>query len=761
MNKTTPTASIDIDSTRAAARRYLTQGWTPLAYAHGTKEAFEKNWSKKTRDKVDVDKDFGGTRSNIGIVLGAASDDLVDVDLDCDEAIALAPTFLPKTGKRFGRASTAEAHWLYKSAVPATVAFTTNGKKDGMIVELRSTGGQTMFPPSVHPSGERLSWAEDGDLPEVDPDVLHERVCVLALASLVLRHWRSGMRNVLGLRLPGALLTHGWTQDAVKRLIEIVATHAGDDHAAIQKSIGRVEYTVRRLAARRPCTGLPKLAETLGVSLDTLRSWIDRRPEDQRGILASVDPIYVARQFAKTLDDVWHWRGDFYRWSGSWWTLMDDEEVKGRVYPWLENVRVKERGKAVPIKATRTLVGDVLAALAGVKQLSNTTETPFWIDPTGTEPSPNRLIPFRNGVFDLNTWELRRPDQRLFSLHGVDCDYDPEAESPKWRQFMGDAFPEDKESAPCLEEILGYCITSDTSLQKAFALIGDKRSGKGTIGRILRAAVGADRFINPKLHDFSETFGAQNLIGKTVAVIADQRGTGRGAHAVENILSITGEDPQSIRRMFKSHWNGMLQTRILLLSNAATNLKDPTGVIVTRFIVINFTESFYGRENLNLTAELIAELPGIMNVWLEGYRRLRKRGHFVQPQSGLEYLDQMDENAGVVKRFVLEKCAVHPDYQVTKSLLYKEFLEWSKDHGHHAMADSTFATDLLGLHMKIRAAKAPRDAEGYQAPIWKGITTNEMVPSQAGKLTPSQAIRVFKDSGVMPDPEVIDPKIPF
>ena len=745
MNKTTPTASIDIDSTRAAARRYLTQGWTPLAYAHGTKEALEKNWSKKTRDKVDVDKDFGGTRSNIGIVLGAASDDLVDVDLDCDEAIALAPTFLPKTGKRFGRPSTPEAHWLYKSAVPATVAFTTNGKKDGMIVELRSTGGQTMFPPSVHPSGERLSWAEDGDLPEVDPDVLHERVCVLALASLVLRHWRSGMRNVLGLRLPGALLTHGWTQDAVKRLIEIVATHAGDDHAAIQKSIGRVEYTVRRLSAKRPCTGLPKLAETLGVSLDTLRSWIDRRPEDERGVLASVDPIYVARQFAKTLDDVWHWRGDFYRWSGSWWTLMDDEEVKGRVYPWLENMRVKERGKAVPIKATRTLVGDVLAALAGVRQLPNSKETPFWIDPRDDDLPTSDLMPFRNGVLNLRSFQLQRPDSRLFALHGVDCDYDPNATSPRWHSFMLDAFPDDPASILCIEEILGYCLTSDTSQQKAFAFIGEKRSGKGTIARIARAAVGPSRYANPKLSDFSESFGMENLVGKSLAVIADARGTGHAnPHAaVENILSITGEDGHSINRKYKTRWNGILQTRLVLSANTVPKLKDPAGTIVTRFIVIEFRQSFFGRENPALTSELLAELPGIINIWLEGLKRLRVRGHFEQPESGQDLLDLMDENTGPVKRFVEEMCVVGPEYEIHKGIFNTELNIWLKDRGHYAMSEETIATDLYALHRGIRSIRH-RQPNAKPIPYYAGVTLIEMA-NNGGKVTPGIAARVYKD----------------
>jgi|SRR5215471_16982880 len=38
---------------------------------------------------------------------------LVDVDLDCEEAIELAPLYLPETGAIFGRKSAPKSHWLY------------------------------------------------------------------------------------------------------------------------------------------------------------------------------------------------------------------------------------------------------------------------------------------------------------------------------------------------------------------------------------------------------------------------------------------------------------------------------------------------------------------------------------------------------------------------------------------------------------------------------------------------------------------------
>ncbi|RUU60161.1 hypothetical protein EOC99_21840, partial [Mesorhizobium sp. M7A.T.Ca.TU.009.01.1.1] len=105
--------TIDIDGTRSLARRYMGVGWVPIAYQHQTKAPLEKNWQKKTLDKVDVDRAFTGNSSNVGVLLGAPSGNLVDIDLDSAEAIALAEEFLPPTPARFGRPATPEAHRLY------------------------------------------------------------------------------------------------------------------------------------------------------------------------------------------------------------------------------------------------------------------------------------------------------------------------------------------------------------------------------------------------------------------------------------------------------------------------------------------------------------------------------------------------------------------------------------------------------------------------------------------------------------------------
>lgn len=113
-------------------------------------------------------EDFGPD-DNIGILLGP----VVDADLDDPMARELAREFLPATGAIFGRASSPASHWLYRCSNPGRTRRWTD-PDGGCIVELRGIGGQTMAPPSTHPSGERVAWETQGEPANVAWEVLTE-----------------------------------------------------------------------------------------------------------------------------------------------------------------------------------------------------------------------------------------------------------------------------------------------------------------------------------------------------------------------------------------------------------------------------------------------------------------------------------------------------------------------------------------------------------------------------------------------------------
>lgn len=276
------------------ASRYLRRGWAVIPIPVREKRPTIERWQYLRLAESELPQYFNGKAQNIGVLLGEASGGLVDVDLDAEETLMLARYFLPRTGCIFGREGKPASHWLYRcDPLPPSLRFPDTRSSNGrtMLLELRSSG-QTIFPPSIHPSGERIEWVEDGEPNHVHPDELARAVRKLAAAALLVRHYPSkGERHNTSLALAGALLRAGWPEKEATHFIFAVAHVAGDEETADR--MRSVTTTDRRLDLGQPATGLPTLAAFVGKDVvDRLVEWLELgqpsagRPEELEAIEA-------------------------------------------------------------------------------------------------------------------------------------------------------------------------------------------------------------------------------------------------------------------------------------------------------------------------------------------------------------------------------------------------------------------------------------------------------------------------------------------
>ncbi len=172
----------------AAARDFIGRGFAPLPIPTRKKGPVIEDWPTFRTDANHVHDHFRAN-GNVGVILGAASGGLADIDLDCMEAIDLAAEVLPPTRSIFGRPSKPASHLLYRVSEPCPSKKFADPVSGGMIVELRGDGGlQTVFPPSTHPSGERVAWEVDDEPARLDYAELRTAVAKLAARVVAIRH---------------------------------------------------------------------------------------------------------------------------------------------------------------------------------------------------------------------------------------------------------------------------------------------------------------------------------------------------------------------------------------------------------------------------------------------------------------------------------------------------------------------------------------------------------------------------------------------
>jgi predicted P-loop ATPase len=247
----------------------IARGIAPVPVKIGKKNPDIVGWPNLTITTANAEQYFDGADLNVGAIMGPKSNGLIDVDLDCPEAVALASYFLPETHSIYGRPGKRRRHYLYTCRDPdpkASIKLLDENK--AVIVELRMGGGgkgcQSVMPGSLHQSGEHYGWDEDGERPEHNCATFKAAITKIAVATVLMRHWPArGSRHDAALLVGGFLARAGWTPDDIEHFVDALCRVHGE--ATDPAAHGRTARdSAEHHAEGGQVYGLPQMIEVFG-----------------------------------------------------------------------------------------------------------------------------------------------------------------------------------------------------------------------------------------------------------------------------------------------------------------------------------------------------------------------------------------------------------------------------------------------------------------------------------------------------------------
>jgi putative DNA primase/helicase len=421
-----------------------------------------------------------------------------------------------------------------------------------------------------------------------------------------------------------------------------------------------------------------------------------------------------------------HWRGGWMLHGRGCYRSVSKIEVRSHIIKFLN-----DRYCSLSMPVTSNVMDQALA----MSVINERIEPPAWLCRDDGDWPAGEIVSAANGLVSIRRLAtgdddyLREHTPRFFSETALAFNVHRDAPLPqRWLGFLNELWPDSGDSIESLQELCGYLVAGGTWLQKIFAFIGPPRSGKGTLGRVLRALVGPDNCAGPALASFSSNFGLWGLLGKSLAIIPDARLSSRTDQAVvvERLLSISGEDALLVDRKNLEPISVTLPVRLLLVTNELPKLGDSSGALAKRLIVWRFIASFYGRENPKLTDELLAELPGIFNWAIAGWKRLHERGHIVQPRMGAEMVRDIEDLGSPVTAFVRDSCYLDPNAETPVSSIFQAWRGWCEDKGERVGTEQLFGRNLTAAIPSL-ARSQPRDELGNRYRAYIGIGLNSQV----------------------------------
>lgn len=393
-------------------------------------------------------------------------------------------------------------------------------------------------------------------------------------------------------------------------------------------------------------------------------------------------------------------------WDGKRW-VKDD---LGTVEKFAKNVArsiYKEAAREVDDNKRKALVDHARATESEKRRkdliASSRSEPGIPVKPDDFDRNP-WLLNAQNCVIDLNTWETfeHRREDLITKLAGTG--YDPEADCPTFKAFLHQIMDGNQNLVDYIQRVIGYTLSGSTQERAFFFLHGTGANGKSTLLNVVKELMGdyarvasADTFMEKKFDTVREDIA--RLKGARFVCSSE---TDEGKRLAEGLIkNMTGTDIQTARFMYGNTFEFVPEFKIFLAANHQPVVKGTDLAIWDRIKKIPFDVRIQEEEqDKSLGTKLKAELPGILNWALDGFKLWRENG-LMEPEevnnATQEYRDDMD----TLKEFFSEYVKPDPMAATESAKLFKLYQIWALDIGEKYI----LSRREFGLRMTDRGLK--------------------------------------------------------
>lgn len=417
-------------------------------------------------------------------------------------------------------------------------------------------------------------------------------------------------------------------------------------------------------------------------------------------------------------------RRRWYRWNGNIWEPTDQNAIQREailisheiisIADWrIQRARVakKKDNAAIKLRKWGLQLQNQSMINRLIKQAEGDDTLEFKREDLDRDPF---LVAAQNCTLDLGpnpTRVYKESDPGYYITKQLGTSYVPDAKCPMWEKFVLDIMSGDEEMARYLQRAVGYTLTGSTREEALFMLVGRGANGKSVFLRVIGALMGDygttasfDTFDYQKHGSIPNDLAA--LRGARF-VASSEREEGK-ALAEGRVKSVTGADEITARHLYGEFFTFKPTFKIWLAMNHLPRVVGDDDGIWRRIRVIDFRESFLGREDKTLGEKLLTELPGILNWALEGLQEWHRIG-LSEPQrvrdNVANYRAEMDTLHGFLRDAV--EFTGNRNDSISGDDLYRRYRSWMKANGYFPKNKGQFTHSLKA---KLAAqADIPKD----------------------------------------------------
>ncbi|WP_243110142.1 DNA primase family protein [Clostridium perfringens] len=304
------------------------------------------------------------------------------------------------------------------------------------------------------------------------------------------------------------------------------------------------------------------------------------------------------------------------------------------------------------------------------------------------------LVNVRNGLLDIRDMSFKEHTPSYLSTVQLNVEYNPQANCPQFEKFLNEVL--DCRLIPLVQEILGYLLTTNTSAQKSFVLLGPARTGKSTLLWVVEyLLLGKKNVSNIPWQEIGDKFKTAELLGKLANVFSDLPSKSIDDTGIFKV--VTGEDYLMAEKKNKNPFKFRPFARLVFSCNELPkNYVDRTEGFYRRLIIVPFNRQIdKNKIDKALKYKFQREKEGILNWALEGLKRLYENNfEFSENKLTDEVKKEYKRENNNVISFVEECCEIDSLFSCSRIEIYESYKEFCVESGLKALSQIKFNKEL-------------------------------------------------------------------
>lgn len=311
-------------------------------------------------------------------------------------------------------------------------------------------------------------------------------------------------------------------------------------------------------------------------------------------------------------------------------------------------------------------------------------------------------IVFKNGLYNLYKQELESFDKDFILTNKINFDYNENAYSEIADKTLNEISCDNEKIRMLLEELIGYLFYRRPEFKKAFILIGEKNNGKSTFLDLISYVLGSENICALSLKELNDRFKPSLLFHKLANIGDDIDDEMIGDSSI--FKKIVSGDRLVVERKNEHPFEFNPYAKLIFSANDLPKIKDKTGAVLSRLILIPFNADFTDKRNPFLRYELQSKecAEYIIKIGIDGLLRLIKNQSFTLPNEVEKEINKYKAENNPV----LEYCKGKTSYEIMGKVVKDVYEEFCELYPNNNVSNIEFSRQIKKhLNVDVRVAK--------------------------------------------------------